>query len=712
MISSTTTGADGAYSFNGLTPGDYQVKFITPTGFNLTAQDQGNDDTKDSDANVSTGLTPIFTLASGDNNSTIDAGLVEIPKNPGIDIEKFTNGVDADTLGEAAEVIAGTTVTWTYQVTNTGDVDFDITEITVTDDQEGIITNIVSKLNGDDDSILESGETWIYEKTGIAKYLTTSSPGETKHFDFNGSSGLDGQNGNIRTFSLDDLSVKTSAFSRDDSGTWDKVFLGSFSSGLGVTDNSEGNGDNGLHRVDNVGEKNFVLFEFSDTVIVDKVFLNSVVNDSDITYWVGNVAGAFTNQNDLSDSFLSSLEFKADNDTNSSSARWADINNGELKGNVLVIAASTSDATPEDRFKIDQLKIKTIQTSGDGFYKNTGTVVAGNVSDEDHSYYVNIDQNPGIDIEKFVNDIDVDNINNLPEIAAGSAVVFTYTVTNTGNVAFTQNQVVVKDDNGTANHIGDDFSPTLDPSSDVNNDGILSAGETWLYASAPEAAQNLGMTSSGKDVRFLFSGSSSTTGHHGNIRTFDTDGVSVDVSAFRNDKGSWSTAYLGLYGGGLGVTNRGEDGSGHRVDNGGSNDYILFEFDKDVVFDKAFLNYVEQDSDISVWIGDRHGADITSLNQSLLDSFSKEDNHGGSSDRWADFNAAGKVGDTLIIAAKIGDSNDSFKLEKLDLSVLGATTIGKYINTVTVEAGGVSDSDTSGYTNPQGAPPNLKPPLL
>ncbi|MBJ7900019.1 MAG: hypothetical protein GC158_08900 [Cyanobacteria bacterium RI_101] len=706
VIDTATTDANGFYQFTGLTPGaGYQVEFVQPTGFSGVSPTGKGTGATDSEGLLSAAVT----LAPGENNDTLDAGFYQIAS---IEIEKFTNGVDADTLDDAAEVVAGETVTWTYMVTNTGEVDFALAEIIVTDDQEGLITNIVSKLDGDDDDILESGETWVYEKTGVAQSLTTLGSGAAKLFDFSGSSALDGQNGNIRTFSVDDLSLKASAFSRDNSGVWDKVFLGSFSSGLGVTDNSEGNGGNDTHRVDNVGEKNFVLFEFSETVIVDSVFLNAVLNDSDITYWVGNVSGAFTNLTELSDSFLSSLALKADDDTNSSSARWADINNGEVSGNVLVIAASTSDATPEDRFKIDQIKVKTLETVGAGFYKNTGAVVAGSVSDQDDSHYVNIDPNPGIDIEKFVNGIDVADINDLPEIAAGTDVTFTYAVTNTGNVSFAKAQVVVKDDNGTINNAADDFLPTLDLTSDLNNDGILSPGETWWYASATEAAQNLAVTSSGNDVLFDFNGSSSTTGSFGNVRSFSAGGVSVDVSAFRNHNGSFSTAYLGLYGGGLGVTNAGESGADHRLDNGGSLEYILFEFNKDVIVDKVFLDYVQGDSDISVWIGDRDGADIANLSQSLLNSFGKEDNNGGSSDRWADFNAAGKVGDTLIIAAKVGESNDSFKLEKLDLSTLGATTIGNYVNTVTVQAGGVGDSDKSGYTNPggQSAPQNPTPP--
>jgi hypothetical protein len=56
---------------------------------------------------------------------------------PGIDLEKLTLGVDADTPngGQAPEIAPGDTVSWSYVVTNTGSVE--LTGIAVTDDQLG-----------------------------------------------------------------------------------------------------------------------------------------------------------------------------------------------------------------------------------------------------------------------------------------------------------------------------------------------------------------------------------------------------------------------------------------------------------------------------------------------------------------------------------------------------------------------------------------------
>jgi hypothetical protein len=66
----------------------------------------------------------------------------------------------------------------------------------------------------------------------------------------------------------------------------------------------------------------------------------------------------------------------------------------------------------------DKLEIETAP----GLYTNIGTVTAGDASDTDAANYVNpepVIENPGIEIEKFVNGEDVTDINDLPEIEAG-----------------------------------------------------------------------------------------------------------------------------------------------------------------------------------------------------------------------------------------------------------------------------------------------------
>jgi uncharacterized repeat protein (TIGR01451 family) len=103
----TTTDANGAYKFSNLTPGmEYQVKFAAPAGSVFTAQDKGND-ASDSDAS-STGLAQIVKLASGENNTTIDAG-VYAPASLGDRVWLDTNANGQQDSGEAG--VAGVTVT-------------------------------------------------------------------------------------------------------------------------------------------------------------------------------------------------------------------------------------------------------------------------------------------------------------------------------------------------------------------------------------------------------------------------------------------------------------------------------------------------------------------------------------------------------------------------------------------------------------------------
>jgi len=85
-----------------------------------------------------------------------------LPPAPSISIEKATNGQDAD-QPTGPSITVGDTVTWTYVVKNTGNVD--LTNVAVTDDQ-GVTPSYVS---GDDgDGILNPGESWTYTASGTA----------------------------------------------------------------------------------------------------------------------------------------------------------------------------------------------------------------------------------------------------------------------------------------------------------------------------------------------------------------------------------------------------------------------------------------------------------------------------------------------------------------------------------------------------------------
>ncbi|MBM3881161.1 MAG: DUF2341 domain-containing protein [Verrucomicrobia bacterium] len=175
-------------------------------------------------------------------------------------------------------------------------------------------------------------------------------------FDFNGSTSTSGTPGNIRTFTVGGVSVKVSGFSRTKpGGVWETAYVGQYSGGLGVTDNGEGSGAGNTHTVDNVDRDNYLLFEFAEPVLVDRVYLGYVVTDSDLTAWIGTFNDPFNNHLTLNDPVLASFGFTEDNLASNSSTRWADLNAGQAVGNALVIAAWPSDATPDDWFKLRYL---------------------------------------------------------------------------------------------------------------------------------------------------------------------------------------------------------------------------------------------------------------------------------------------------------------------------------------------------------------------
>lgn len=71
-------GKDGYYLFDRLVPGKYRVKFIAPAGLMFTMKHAGADAAKDSDA-ANNGDSEFVTLAPGELNDTIDAGLYSVP---------------------------------------------------------------------------------------------------------------------------------------------------------------------------------------------------------------------------------------------------------------------------------------------------------------------------------------------------------------------------------------------------------------------------------------------------------------------------------------------------------------------------------------------------------------------------------------------------------------------------------------------------------
>ncbi len=125
------TGANGQYSFSGLCQGTYTVTVPTPMGYTPSPSFQGGDVTKDSNGSPATVTLP----NDNANDPSIDFGFYK--PMPSIDIEKYTNGDDAD-MPTGPKIPVGGMVEWKYVVKNTGNVE--LTGVAVTDDKLGAIS--------------------------------------------------------------------------------------------------------------------------------------------------------------------------------------------------------------------------------------------------------------------------------------------------------------------------------------------------------------------------------------------------------------------------------------------------------------------------------------------------------------------------------------------------------------------------------------------
>ncbi len=108
QIGTTTTDANGFYTFTSLVPGSYIIEVVKPTGYTgVTLKTQGSDITKDSNLNPGNSRSDTVVLISGENNMTIDAGLYR-PASLGDYVWNDTNANGIQDPGETG--IANVTV--------------------------------------------------------------------------------------------------------------------------------------------------------------------------------------------------------------------------------------------------------------------------------------------------------------------------------------------------------------------------------------------------------------------------------------------------------------------------------------------------------------------------------------------------------------------------------------------------------------------------
>ncbi|MEZ4685357.1 MAG: SdrD B-like domain-containing protein, partial [Bacteroidia bacterium] len=116
VVKVDTTDANGAYFFNGLNQGSYQVYFDQlPATYVVSPQNQGANDTIDSDANVATRVTQLITLQLSDTSLYWDMGIYRPGATLGNYVWEDANGNGIQDAGESP--IGGA---WVYLLDNNG----------------------------------------------------------------------------------------------------------------------------------------------------------------------------------------------------------------------------------------------------------------------------------------------------------------------------------------------------------------------------------------------------------------------------------------------------------------------------------------------------------------------------------------------------------------------------------------------------------------
>ena len=459
----------------------------------------------------------------GDPDDPIDEFETEDPLNfrAEIDIEKKTNGFDADTP-TGPDIPQGAPVTWTYEVTNTGDVW--LNNIGVTDNPLGAITNRID--DGDGDLYLQPGETWIYQATGTAQlgqYMNTgTATGDPVYNDGTPVDGVDSPTDSddshyFGIFPIDvevsivkktnDLDNQNPTIAEGGVVTWTYMVTND-----GNIDINEGD----ISVSDNI--------EGAVTNIIDKGDGDGVLAQGETwTYQLTGTAQAGQYDNTGSVNASATDEFgNSDSDTDSEPDGYNGVNvdveiikktNGLDNANATVpigspvtwtyevtnngtIGIAEADVSVSDSVEgpvttiIDKGNNDSTLDIGETWtYELTGTAQAGNYTNDgtvEASFtdeFGNTDsdtdtepdgyngENP-VDVEvsivKKTNDLDNQN----PTIAEGGDVTWTYMVTNDGNIDINEADISVTD------NIEGPVTTIIDKG---DNDGVLAQGETWTY---------------------------------------------------------------------------------------------------------------------------------------------------------------------------------------------------------------------------------------
>ncbi|WP_158599226.1 hypothetical protein, partial [Methanohalophilus sp. RSK] len=425
----------------------------------------------------------------------------QIPE-PGIDIEKSTNGDDADTP-TGPFIPVGDDVEWVYNVTNTGNIP--LANITVTDDK-GVTA--VYQSGDDGDNILQTDEVWIYNATGI------SVAGQYKN-----NATVTGEYGLITVTDEDpshyfgvnsSIDIEKATNGEDaDTPTGPYVTVGG---DVVWTYNVTNTGNSNLTDImvqDNMGvTPSYVSGDTNDDLVMEpgEVWMYNATGTAEEGQYanLGNVTGTDPTEADVTDEdpshyFGSTPLIDIEKSTNGDDAdtptgpfipvgddvEWVynvtntgnvNLSSIDVQDNITGVTPAYLSGDTNDDGIMEPGEVWMYNATGiaeEGQYANLGNVtgtpeVGENVTDEDPSHYFG--STPLIDIEKSTNGDDADTPTG-PLVPVGDDVEWVYNVTNTGNVNLSSIDV---QDNITG------VTPAY-LSGDTNDDGIMEPGEVWMY---------------------------------------------------------------------------------------------------------------------------------------------------------------------------------------------------------------------------------------
>jgi hypothetical protein len=356
----------------------------------------------------------------------------EVTPQPDIGVLKVTNGID-DTC---PDVIAGSTVTWTYTVENNGNVP--LSDVVLSDDNGTPLDDtddfnptavLVGGFNSGDlnqDNILDTDETWHYSHTGTA---------------------IVGEYANIATIS----------------GVYDDGSL----DGLTVTGVEE-DCYNGVTPTIAIAKFTNLTDDTCPYILVgeDVVWTYEVTNTS-----LGAITiDAIVVTDDAGTPLV------AGDDFNPTAVLVGGYNAGDTNTDNLLDVGETWQYTfTAPAIAGEYENIATVNATAHDSSGNTAPVTASG----DDCYF---GADPSIDIVKMTNGTD----DLCPVVSVGDTVTWTYFVENTGNVAL--ENIQIRDDGGSPDpDLTGDFNPTAVLVNgynvgDIANLGVFDPGEIWQYS--------------------------------------------------------------------------------------------------------------------------------------------------------------------------------------------------------------------------------------